>query len=91
MRQGGKFIARMEARDKSFGFDFWGIYDKLIENKYISYTLGDDRKVEITFSGNGDETNIEETFEAENENSIEMQREGWQAILNNFKKYAETH
>ena len=91
LRTGGKFLARMEARDGSFGFDFGGVYDEVRENKYIAYTMGDGRKVEVTFSGNKNETNVEETFEAENENSIEMQKTGWQAILDNFKKYAETH
>lgn len=91
LRPGGKFVSRMEAKDGSFGFDFGGIYDEVKENKYIAYTLGDDRKVEITFSANGNETDIEETFEAENQNPIEMQRAGWQAILGNFKKYTETN
>jgi uncharacterized protein YndB with AHSA1/START domain len=91
LRTGGKFLARMEAKDGSFGFDFGGVYDDVRENKYIAYTMGDGRKVEVTFSGNGNETDIEETFEAENENSLEMQKTGWQAILDNFKKYTETH
>ena len=91
LRTGGKFLARMEARDGSFGFDFGGVYDEVRENKYIAYTMGDGRKVEVTFSGNKNETNVEETFEAENENSHEMQKTGWQAILDNFKKYTETH
>jgi uncharacterized protein YndB with AHSA1/START domain len=91
LRTGGKFLARMEAKDGSFGFDFGGVYDDVRENKYIAYTMGDGRKVEVTFSENGNETDIEETFEAENENSLEMQKTGWQAILDNFKKYTETH
>ena len=91
LRTGGKFLARMEAKDGSFGFDFGGVYDEVEENKFIAYTMGDGRKVSIAFLGNGNETEIEETFEAENENSIEMQKTGWQAILDNFKKYTETH
>jgi uncharacterized protein YndB with AHSA1/START domain len=91
LRTGGKFLARMEAKDGSFGFDFGGVYDDVRENKYIAYTMGDGRKVEVTFSENGNETDIEETFEAENQNPIEMQRAGWQAILGNFKKYTETN
>ncbi len=91
LRKGGKFSARMEARDGSFGFDFGGIYDVVKENEYIEYTLGDDRKVKIIFTGNGSETQITETFEAENTNPIEMQRSGWQAILDNFKKYTENN
>ena len=91
LRKGGKFSARMEAKDGSLGFDFGGVYDNVQENNLIAYTMGDGRKVEIRFSENGNETKIEETFEAENQNSIEMQKAGWQAILDNFKKYTETH
>ena len=86
---GGKFLFRMEAKDGSFGFDFWGIYDEIKENQLIAYTLGDNRKVKITFSGTGNETNVVETFEADNENPVELQKAGWQAILDNFKKYTE--
>lgn len=89
LRTGGKFISRMEAKDGSFGFDFEGVYDEVKENKYIEYSLGDGRKVKTTFKGNGNETKIVETFDPEAENPIEMQRGGWQAILDNFKKYTE--
>ncbi|HUH33347.1 MAG TPA: SRPBCC family protein [Daejeonella sp.] len=91
LRVGGKFTSRMEAKDKSFGFDFEGIYDQVSPNEYIEYTLGDDRKVSIAFSDQGHSTKIVETFDAENTNPVEMQRDGWQAILNNFKKYTESH
>jgi uncharacterized protein YndB with AHSA1/START domain len=91
LRKGGKFSSRMEAKDGSFGFDFGGEYDEVKTNELIEYTLGDDRKVKITFTSNGNETKVVETFEAENENPIEMQRFGWQAILNNFKKYVESN
>jgi uncharacterized protein YndB with AHSA1/START domain len=91
LRVGGKFLSRMEAKDGSFGFDFGGVYDKVTKNEFITYTIGDGRKVEITFSGDEDETTIVESFEAEDTHSIEMQRGGWQAILDNFKKYTETH
>ena len=91
LRIGGKFLSRMEAKDGSFGFDFIGIYDLVKENKLLEYTLWDGRKVIIVFTGIGNTTNIVETFEAESENSIEMQRSGWQAILENFKKYAEAN
>ena len=91
LREGGKFSSRMEAKDGSFGFDFGGVYDKLKENELIEYTIGDGRKVKITFSNNGTETKVVETFEAENTNSIEMQKDGWQAILDNFRKYTETN
>ena len=88
---GGKFTTRMEAKDGSFGFDFNGIYDEIKTNELISYTIEGGRKVSITFSENGNETIVTETFEAENENPIDMQRAGWQAILDNFKKYTEAH
>ncbi len=90
LREGGKFLSRMEAKDGSFGFDFWGVYDKLILNQQIEITLGDDRKVSVTFSSlDDDKTEVIETFEAETTNPVELQRGGWQAILDNFKKYAE--
>ena len=89
LRAGGKFLSRMEAKDGSFGFDFGGVYDKVKTNELIEYTLGDGRKVIINFTVIGNETKVVETFEAENVNSIQMQKDGWQAILNNFKKYAE--
>lgn len=90
LKPGGKFSSRMEAKDGSFGFDFYGIYDKIQNHQLIEYTLGDNRKVSITFSLEGDQTKVIETFEAENENSLELQKNGWQAILNNFKKYVES-
>ena len=90
LRTGGRFLSRMEAKDGSYGFDFEGVYDVVQLNERIEYTLDDGRKVKITFTGQGNTTYVVETFEAENENSIEMQKQGWQAILDNFKKYAET-
>ena len=86
---GGKFSYTMSAKDGSFSFDFWGIYDVIIENQLLKYTLGDGRKVSIEFSSVADDTNIVETFEAESENPIDLQKAGWQAILDNFKKYVE--
>ena len=91
LRVGGKFAARMEAKDGSFGFEFGGVYDAVKTNELIEYTLGDGRKVAVHFMADGNETKLSETFEAENTNSIEMQRGGWQAILNNFKKYVEAN
>lgn len=91
VRVGGKFLARMEAKDGSFGFDFGGVYDEVKENELIEYTIGDCRKVEVHFAAKGNETKVVETFEAESINSIEMQRGGWQAILDNFKKYVEAN
>ena len=89
LRAGGSFLSRMEAKDGSFGFDFSGIYDEVRLHEKISYTLADARRVEITFRGDGNTTEIIESFDAESENPIEMQRYGWQAILNNFKGYTE--
>jgi uncharacterized protein YndB with AHSA1/START domain len=89
LRVGGKFLSRMEAKDGSFGFDLSGIYDEVNLHEVISYTLPDDRKVKIIFVGHENKTDIIETFHAETENSIELQQQGWQAILDNFKKYTE--
>jgi len=86
---GGKFLYRMEAKDGSFGFDFWGIYDDVKQYRLIAYTLGDGRKVSVSFDTIEDLTKVVETFEAEKTNSAERQQKGWQAILDNFKKYAE--
>jgi uncharacterized protein YndB with AHSA1/START domain len=81
----------MEAKDGSFGFDFGGVYDAIRMNKYIEYTLGDSRKVKITFTPGGNKTKVVESFEAESTHSIEMQQGGWQNILDNFKKYTEAN
>jgi uncharacterized protein YndB with AHSA1/START domain len=89
LRAGGRFLSRMEAKDGSFGFDFGGVYDEVKMNEPIAYTLGDGRKVKVTFSTYDNQTLVTEVFEAENTNSTEMQRSGWQSIHNNFKKYAE--
>ncbi len=89
LRVGEKFLSRMEAKDGSFGFDFTGIYTKIIPNKAIHYVLEDDRRVAIKFESKGGTTEIQETFDAENVNSLELQRQGWQAILDNFKSYVE--
>jgi uncharacterized protein YndB with AHSA1/START domain len=89
LRVGGNFLSRMEAKDGSFGFDFGGAYDAVIANKYIEYTIGDGRKVKVTFDTDTNKTTVTESFEAEATNSIELQKGGWQAILDNFKKYME--
>ncbi len=91
LRPGGKFSARMEAKDGSFVFDFGGMYDEVRKNEYIAYTLEDDRKVAITFAADDNKTSVKESFEAENTNPIELQQGGWQAILDNFKKYTESN
>ena len=89
LRQGGKFNARMEARDGSMGFDFGGTYSEVILHKNISFTLEDNRKVTVIFSSLANSTRVVESFEAESTNSEELQRTGWQSILDNFKKYVE--
>ena len=91
LRDGGKFSTTMAAKDGSFSFDFGGVYDKVITNKLIEYTLGDGRKVKIVFASKGHETQITESFDAETTHSLEQQQSGWQAILNNFKKYTENN
>ena len=90
LRPGGSFTSRMEAKDGSVGFDFSGTYDEVKTKEYIAYTLGDERKVEVFFKEHHGNTTITESFEPESENTIELQQFGWQAILNNFKRYAET-
>lgn len=89
LRKDGKFKTTMAAKDGSMSFDFEGIYSNVVVNELIEYGMADGRKVSVQFKGNGDTTEIIETFDAENTNPVEMQKEGWQAILNNFKKYVE--
>lgn len=91
VKPGGKFLSRMEARNGSDGFDFTGVYGTIELNKSISYTITDGRKVEVTFKTDGDRTILTEIFENEDINSSELQRAGWQAILDNFKKYVENY
>ena len=91
LRVGGKFSARMEAKDGSMGFEYGGVYDEVKTNELIDSTLGDGRKVIVKFSESGTQTKVVETFEAEDTNPIELQRGGWQAILDNFKKYVESN
>jgi uncharacterized protein YndB with AHSA1/START domain len=91
LKKGGAFSTRMEAKDGSFGFDFGGVYDEVKTNELMEYTMSDGRKVEIRFAGNGNETKVTETFDPETINPIEMQQAGWQAILDNFKKYTENN
>ncbi|HYG50465.1 MAG TPA: SRPBCC family protein [Flavobacteriales bacterium] len=89
LRVGGSFSSRMEAKDGSFGFDFSGVYDVVETNKRIEYTMSDGRKVKNEFKSENGKTHITSSFDAENQNPVEMQRDGWQAILNNFKQYTE--
>jgi uncharacterized protein YndB with AHSA1/START domain len=91
IRTNGKFKTTMAAKDGSFSFDFEGVYTNVQLHKLIEYTIADGRKVKIVFSPKGNETKVTETFEAEDTNPIEMQRGGWQAILDSFKKYTENH
>ena len=90
VRPGGKFSSTMAAKDGSFSFDFRGIHTAVKENSLIESEMGDGRKMKIAFENKGDKTLITESFEAEGENSLELQRGGWQLILNNFKKHTES-
>ncbi len=91
LRTGGKFLSRMAAKDGSFSFDFEGIYDSVVPAESLAYTLGDNRKVSVNFNSTGNKTTVSETFDAETENAPEFQQQGWQLILNNFKKYVENN
>lgn len=89
LRKDGKFKTTMAAKDGSFGFDFEGFYTAVETHKLIAYTLNDGRTVTVTFDGDDKQTKVIETFDPETQNSIEMQQNGWQSILDNFKKYTE--
>lgn len=92
LKPGGKFNNRMEAKDGSFGFDFIGVYDEVIPNERLKYHIEDGREVEVIFEKiDGNTTKVTEIFDPEKQNSVEMQREGWYAILNNFHKYVENN
>lgn len=91
LQVGGKFSSTMAAKDGSFSFDFGGTYTKIRKNQTIAYTMDDGRKAETTFTKKGEQTLVTTVFDAENENPAEMQQGGWQAILNNFKAYAEKY
>ena len=91
LRIGGKYFARMEAKDGSFGFDFETIYCELVIGESFTYEMMDGRQASVTFNEKADQTEVKVTFDAETENSIERQRFGWQAILDNFKKYTENN
>ena len=89
LREGGKFMSRMEARDGSQGFDFEGTYTRVEPDKTIEYRMGDGREVKVEFVPRADGVLVKETFDAEDENTPELQRQGWQAILDNFGKHVE--
>ena len=86
---GGKYMARMEAKDGSFGFDFEATYNEIVPQARLVYTMPDGRVVQTTFEALGDATKVTTIFDAETQNAADMQRDGWQAILNNFKAHTE--
>ena len=90
LRVGGKLTSRMEARDGSMGFDFTGTYTRIEPNKLLEYEIEDGRIVSVQFENRDNKTVLTETFEAENTHPIEMQKAGWQSILDNFKKHVES-
>jgi uncharacterized protein YndB with AHSA1/START domain len=89
LREGGKFMSRMEARDGSVGFDFEGTYTRIVPQKSIKYQMSDGREVEVEFIARPGEVLVKETFDVESENTPELQRQGWQAILDNFGRHVE--
>lgn len=89
MRVGGKYVARMEAKDGSFGFEFEATYNEITVGEKFSYIMPDNRLVEVIFKERGNGTELTIIFDAENENPVDLQRQGWQSILDNFKKYTE--
>ncbi len=91
LREGGSFKTTMAARDGSMQFDFAGVYSAVKQNQLIQYGMSDGRKVSVTFTETADGVKITETFDAESTHSLEMQRAGWQAILESFKQYVESN
>jgi uncharacterized protein YndB with AHSA1/START domain len=89
LREGGKFLSRMEAKDGSAGFDFEGTYTRVVPQRTIEYRMSDGRQVKTDFVESADGVAIRSTFDAETENPPEMQRQGWQAILDNFRRHVE--
>jgi uncharacterized protein YndB with AHSA1/START domain len=89
LREGGKFLSRMEAKDGSEGFDFEGTYTRIVSKKAIEYRMSDGREVKVEFTERPDGILVQETFDAETENTPELQRQGWQAILDNFGRHVE--
>lgn len=90
LKVGGKFKSTMAAKNGSFSFDFEGVYTTVEDRKTIAYKMADGREVTILFEDMGDQVKITESFDPENINSLEMQKSGWQAIIDNFKKYTES-
>jgi uncharacterized protein YndB with AHSA1/START domain len=89
LRPGGQFCSRMEAKDGSFGFDFEGVYTDVVTHQYLQYKFGE-RQAKVTFHEQADGVEVRVVFDPEETHSIEQQQEGWQAILNNFKRYVES-
>jgi uncharacterized protein YndB with AHSA1/START domain len=89
LRKDGTFKTTMAAKDGSMSFDFGGVYTAVETNKRIAYTMSDGRTVTVEFTPEGQSTRVVETFDAETQHSVDMQRAGWQAILDNFVKYTE--
>ena len=89
-RKGGSFDYRMEARDGTAGFDFQGEYLRIVERRSVEYRLGDGREVLVEFEDLGGTTRVAECFEPESVNSPELQRQGWQAILDNYRRHVES-
>ncbi len=89
LKVGGAYRARMEAKDGSFGFDFEAVYEALAPYEALTLAMSDGRRARTTFETVGGSTRVKTTFDAEDQSSIEMQRDGWQAILNSFKSYVE--
>ncbi len=89
MRVGGKYLARMEAKDGSFAFDFEAVYNEIVDGEKFTYTMPDNREIQVSFEKMDDKTRVIVTFDPENENPVDLQRSGWQSILDNFRKYAE--
>ena len=89
LRVGGAFSSRMEAKDGSTGFDFAGTYTNIVKHKLIEYSFGD-RAAQVEFADNPEGVRVSVTFDSEQTHSIEQQRDGWQAILNNFTRHVES-
>ena len=89
LREGGAFLARMEAKDGSEGFDFEGTYTRIVPQKAIEYRMSDGREVKVEFVERAGSVLVKETFDAETENPPELQRQGWQAILDSFSRHVE--
>lgn len=89
LREGGKFSARMEAKDGGAGFDFEGVYTRIVPRKVIEYRMSDGHEVQVEFVERRGDVLVKETFDTETENTAELQRQGWQAILDNFGRHVE--